>query len=271
MKRHFILLLLAPLLFQSCICSTDPDNRGDVNLISVEDEWEMGRQLSEELNADLPLVDDPRLTGYVEHIGEQIVRQSGLAHRPWRFHVVADPAINAFAIAGGHVYVNTGLIAAASSSSELAGVVSHEVAHVIARHHSERLTKAYGLDWVARLVLGDNPGLLRQLAAQVLGSGAMAKFSRDDEREADRLGLGYLPEAGYDPGGMVDMFETLLEQRERTPGALERFFSTHPMTEERIEDLRALTDALPPTPAEGDSAEYERIRKRAAAYARPPS
>ena len=106
------------------------------------------------------------------------------------------------------------------------------------------MTKLYGLDFVAGLVLGSDSGILEQIAAQLIGSGAVAKFSRDDERESDALGLRLLYEAGFDPAGMATMFETLLEQRSRRPNALERFFASHPLTEERIETVRAEAAAL---------------------------
>ena len=104
--------------------------------------------------------------------------------------------------------------------------------------------------------------------AQLIGSGAVAKFSRDDEREADRLGLRYLVEAGYDPAGMATMFETLLENRRRRPNVVERFFASHPLTEERIENVRReaaqLSAAAEPTTRDSD---FQRLKQRVRRYA----
>src|SRR6185503_13387117 len=101
----------------------------------------------------------------------------------WEFHIVSDPEINAFNVPGGHVYVNTGLIMAADNTAELAGVMAHEISHGVARHGTERITKAYGLNLGLGQLLGQNPSLVKQLAAQIAAGGAVAKFSRDDERE----------------------------------------------------------------------------------------
>ncbi len=99
--------------------------------------------------------------------------QTEMANRQWQFHVVADPEINAFNIPGGHVYVNSGLIARASNASELAGVLAHEITHGVSRHGTEQLSKQYGIAGVAGLVLGRNPGLVQQIAAQIVAQGAV--------------------------------------------------------------------------------------------------
>lgn len=211
---------------------------GCTNLISLEDEWRMGRQIETELNQQLPIVHDRAIQQRIERIGQRIVAQTSMADLPWSFHVVADDAINAFNTPGGNVYVHTGLINAVSDESELAGVMAHEVAHGVARHATQQMSKAYGINVGASILLGGNPGMIEQLAAQVAAGGVMARFSRDDEREADRLGVRYLAAAGYDPYGLARFFEKLLEQERRRPGALAQFFSTHPLTEERVEEAR---------------------------------
>ncbi len=215
-------------------CATTGVNRGDVNLVSLDDEWQLGRQLEGDLAGKLDLVGDRATLALVERVGRRIVAQTPLAGRPWEFHVVSDPQVNAFNIPGGQVYVNTGLIAAAGDVSQLAGVMAHEIGHGVARHGTEQLTAAYGLQLVTGALLGQNPPAYQRLLAQVAGAGAFAKYSRDAEREADVLGVRYMAAAGYDPDGMARMFETLLDRRQRRPGSVERFFSSHPLTESRI-------------------------------------
>lgn len=214
---------------------------GDFNLISIEDEWQLGNQLAQEVASQVRFNNDPVLNQYVESVGRRIIAQTPAPFNglPWDFHVVEDPAINAFAIPGGHVYVNTGLIAAAHNASELAGVMAHEISHVVARHSTEQISKQYGLSILAGLVLGQNPSQLSQLAAQIIGTGAIARFSRDAEREADKLGIQYMAAAGFNPNGMVTMFETLLAKQQSEPGRVEQFFSTHPLTEDRVRDARS--------------------------------
>lgn len=233
------------LLFVLTGCATTGVNRGDVNLISMEEEWQLGNQLEQDLNQQLRLVNDGAANAYIERIGQQIVRQTELANAPWSFHIVDDDAINAFNTPGGNVYVNTGLILAADNVAQLVGVMAHEIAHGVARHGTERLTKAYGLNIGAGLLLGSDPSAYEQVLAQIAGTGAIAKFSRDDEREADELGVRYMYQAGYDPAGMAQMFEKLLQQRQGRPSSVAQFFSTHPLTESRIRDVRRAASQLP--------------------------
>ena len=214
-------------------------------MLSIEQEWQLGQQLEQDVARQVRLVNDRSVVGYVQSMGQRLVRQTEFAELPWEFHVIQDPQINAFNMPGGHVYVNTGLIAAAKDASELAAVMAHEISHGVARHGTENLTRAYGASVVAGLVLGNDAKNYEVLAAEILAGGTLAKFSRDAEREADRIGMQTMYDAGYDPRGMVGMFETLLEQRKRRPNAVTAFFSTHPLTETRIADARAMSDELP--------------------------
>jgi predicted Zn-dependent protease len=209
---------------------------GDFNLISIEEEWQLGAQLSQEIARQVRFNNDPTVNAYVRNMGQKIVSQTGAPFNqlPWNFHVVQDDSINAFAIPGGHVYVHTGLIKNADNAAELAGVIAHEISHVTARHSTEQISRQYGLSVLAGLVLGQNPGQLAQIAAQIVAGGALARFSREAEEEADSLGIRAMAAAGYNPIGMATMFEELLEHRQGQPGRVEQFFSTHPLTEERM-------------------------------------
>lgn len=231
---YHAIVLSALLMVAGCASLTG----GGFNLITMDEEWEMGRQIEAELNRQLHIVNDRETQQYINGIGQRIVAQTELAHRPWSFHVVADGAVNAFNTPGGNVYVNTGLIEAASNVSELAGVIAHEVSHGVARHGTQQMSKAYGINVGASILLGGDPGLVQQIAAQIAAGGAMAKFSRDDEREADRLGVRFMYGAGYNPDGLASFFEKLLEREQRQPGALSQFFSTHPLTQERVAEAR---------------------------------
>ena len=210
---------------------------GNFNLISIQEEWQLGTQLAQEVGSQVRFNNDPAVNAYVRNLGQKIVAQAPAPFNqlPWDFHVVQDDAINAFAIPGGHVYVNTGLINNANNASELAGVMAHEISHVVARHSTEQISRQYGISMLASLVLGQNPGVLQQLAAQVVAGGAMARFSREAEAEADDIGIQLMAAAGYNPAGMSSMFRVLLaHQQGGQPGKVEQFFSTHPLTEDRI-------------------------------------
>jgi beta-barrel assembly-enhancing protease len=235
---------------------------GDFNLISVEEEWQLGAQLSQEVARSIQLNNDPAVNNYIRQMGQRIVSNTNMANLPWNFHVVNDPSINAFAIPGGHVYIHTGLINAASNASEVAGVMAHEISHVLARHSTEQISRQYGISVLAGVVLGQNPGVLQQLAAQIVAGGAMARFSREAEEEADALGLRAMNEAGYNPNGMTTMFEKLLANRRSSPGRVEQFFSTHPLTEDRIRNTQRQIQSLPARSTITDEPQFQQIKAR---------
>jgi beta-barrel assembly-enhancing protease len=259
-SQAFLSLVLATLLLAGCATS---GGGGDLNLVSLEDEWKLGEQLAADIEKNMEIVHDREVNGLVNRIGQQIVRQTAMAQLPWHFHVVNDPQINAFNIPGGRVYVTTGLIAAAKDVAAFSSVLAHEIAHGVSRHGTEQLTRSYGLSVVANLLLGNDPALHEQVLAGVLGSGAMAHYSRQAELEADSLGLRCMVRAGYDPNGMIRMFETLLEDRKRRPSRVERIFATHPLTEDRILAVRNELQTLPETTSlVASDREYERIHRR---------
>ena len=219
-------------------CASSGVNQGDVNLVSLEEEWQLGAQLEQDLARQLDLVNDRSALSYVNQLGRQLVAQTEMRELPWEFHLVDSPEVNAFNIPGGHVYINTGLVGAADNAAELAGVMAHEISHGVARHGTEQLTRAYGIQIVGGVLLGQNPAAYEQILAQIVAGGALASFSRGAEREADDLGVGYMARARYDPEGLATMFEELLQRRRSQPGAVEQFFSTHPLAEDRIRDVR---------------------------------
>lgn len=245
-KRSTPALAVALVSLLAISCGSTGGGGGDFNLISIEDEWRLGEQLSADVERQVRLSSDPTLNQYVTSMGQRIVAQTPAPFNqlPWRFHVIEDPAINAFAIPGGHVYVNTGLIANADNAAELAGVMAHEISHVTARHSTEQLTRQYGLSILAGLVLGQDPNQIAQIAAQIVAGGALARFSRGAEEEADELGIRAMAAAGYNPIGMATMFEELLEHQQSEPGRVEQFFSTHPLTQDRVRKARQRAQEL---------------------------
>jgi len=243
-------------------CASSGVNQGQFNLVSLEQEWQLGQQLERDIAKQLRLVNDRSAVSYVNQVGKRIVSQTEMRNLPWEFHIVADKEINAFNIPGGHVYVNTGLINAADNVAEFTGVLAHEIAHGVSRHGTEQLTRSYGLSIVAGLVLGENPAVYQQILAQIVGTGTLAKFSRNAEREADHLGVNYMARAGYDPMGMATMFEELLQRRGSQPGAVGKFFSTHPLTEDRIRDVRAQAAQIDRSRLASRDSGYQNLRQR---------
>jgi len=244
-------------------CATTGINKGDINLISVQQEIEMGRQFAREIAQTYPILDDPVVTAYFQRLGERIARVSDWPDLQYHFQVVNTADVNAFAIPGGWVYVHRGLIERADNLSEVACVMAHEIGHVVARHGTETLTKQYGLAIITQLVLGQNPKLWQKIVADLFTTAGILAYSRKQEFEADELGVRYAYRAGFDPNGMVTFFEKLLEMQKREPGLLEVWFSTHPPTRERIERAKANIAKLPPKPGlRKDEPAFAKIQRR---------
>lgn len=251
MKAISYIVLLLTLVLGAC--AQRGVNKGDFNLISMDQERAMGQQVDQEIRKEMRVRDDAVATVYLAELGRRLMAGSEEGRKyKFMFHVVDDPAVNAFAVPGGHVYVNKGLIRSASNESELAGVLGHEMAHVIARHGTEQLTKAYGLEIVSSLALGNNPGMLQQLAAQVGGTAILLKYGRDAESEADKLGVRSTYSAGIDPRGLVRFFSKLAKGEKAPPEYL-AWLSTHPLTTDRIKNVQAQIAQLPPKPVVEDS------------------
>jgi len=207
------------------------------NSISLDQEWQLGDQMAAQVAQQMQLVHDPTAQAYLRGVGERIHAATPLASRPFTFEIVNDPNVNAFSIPGGHIYVNAGLIGQADKVDELAGVVAHEISHVVARHVIKQVETQQEIGAISSILLGQSPGALQQLLSQIVAGGAMARFSRADEKEADDLGLQFMAQAGYDPHGMLEMFQKLLSMDKGGNSTVSRFFADHPGTQDRINDI----------------------------------
>src|SRR5277367_5946414 len=214
---------------------------GHVNFYSIEKEIALGKGLAQEVERSSKLIDDPVVTEYVNRVGQNLVRNSD-ARVPFTIKVIDSDEVNAFALPGGFFYVNSGLILRAQEESELAGVMAHEISHVVARHGTKQATKGemMQLATIPLILLGPGGwagyGIYQALNLAIPLS--YLKFSRDAEREADFLGIQYMYKAGYDPNSFVTFFERIQADEKRRPGTIPRFFSTHPPTPDRIADAQ---------------------------------
>jgi beta-barrel assembly-enhancing protease len=256
MKRH-PLALAVPFVLASCA-------------ISPQKEAEMGLSYARQINAQLPIVRDPETNAYMSRLGDSLAVLVDDAGRNWRFSIVDDPAINAFAVPGGYIYVNRGLIARAQTLSQLAGVVGHEIAHVTERHSIQQMQKSQKVGVGALLACVWQPSFCQNGGGELLNAGAgaaLAKFSRNDESEADAIGLRYVVRAGLDPRGLPEMFEIMLAERRTRGGDSGGWLASHPMEEDRIANTRKLIAALPSGSLTGltrDTDGFQRFKARLA-------
>jgi predicted Zn-dependent protease len=234
--------------------------------IGVEEEERLGDEYAAAIAQEIPLIQDPGALAALNRFGAALVQHADSSAREYRFHLVDSPDVNAFAIPGGHVFVNRGLVEQADELAEFAGVLAHEIAHVTERHGLEQVEKRQRAGLLVRLVylvLDREPGLAEQIAIQGGGAAVFARYGRDAEREADQRAVGILRAAGYDPEGMATFFEDLLREQQRRPSTFEQWFSTHPTSEERVHNTRALIAASPAPRGRApvrDTPEYQAFR-----------
>lgn len=213
------------------------------SLVSVKQEIEIGHQVDAQVRKEVPELRDAQVSEYVRSIGRRLVRQAPGPKYAYSFSVADYREMNAFALPGGPVWLHRGVLHAATNESQVAGVLAHEVAHIAQRHAADQLTKAMmanlGLGLLGA-VLGNGGGAsAAQMAAAFLTNGIFLKFSRDDEREADAVGLQLMRRAGWDGRGMVELFEILQREARRNPTSVEVFFSSHPSPQDRIARLQS--------------------------------
>jgi predicted Zn-dependent protease len=213
-----------------------------LSLISVNQEIELGREAQRQVKAKVPQLNDATVVSYVQALGRRLTPHAGGPRYPYSFSIANYREINAFALPGGPVWINRGTIAAAQNEAQVVSVLAHEIAHISQRHAADHLTKglvANGLLGLLGAMLGNDSGArAAQIAAQALAGGYMLKFSRDDEREADRVGARIMRKAGWDPREMVAFMETLRQRQGRDPSSVEVFLSSHPGPTERAQLLR---------------------------------
>jgi hypothetical protein len=243
--------------------------RGMGNWYSTNWEIGTGKQYSVEIEKSSHLVTDPVVVEYVNRVGQNLVKNSD-AKVPFTIKVLDTDEINAMALPGGFFYVNSGLILACDSEDELAGVMAHEIAHVAAHHAAREMTKMnymqIGSIPLMIFTQGSWVGYGIYEAAQLAVPLTFLQFSREYEAEADYLGIQYAYRAGYDPQGMVSIFEKLDSLEKHKPGALSRAFSDHPATPSRIADVE--TEIATILPARADylvtTSEFDQVKARLA-------
>ena len=245
-----ILISLTALSVLLTACATSPTGRMQLALLPDSQMNAMGLQAFDELKATTPKEQDPNLIAYVSCVANAVTAELGAEGGAWEVVLFKDPAVNAFALPGGHIGVYTGLLSAAKNQDQLAAVLGHEVAHVLARHGNERVSTNMAVQQGTQLIgalAGAQDEAKRTQLMSLLGLGAqvgvLLPFSRVQESEADRIGLAMMARAGFDPQQSVHLWENMAQTGGQSPP---EFLSTHPSHKTRIADLQKhMPEVLP--------------------------
>ena len=244
--------------------------------VSQDQEVAIGEETAQQIGEQLPLVDDPYITSYINELGDTIASRTSRSDLDWHFFVVNSHQVNAFALPGGFIYVNRGLIEATTRADELAGVLGHEIGHVIQRHSVDQMKNQQKVGAVAALactLTNICDSQLGQVAVSVGGNAVIARYSRADEFEADSEAVENVLKVNIDPEGIPSLFEVLMAQRNREPTIVEGWFATHPLEESRIEHARSLIERSGADQAAGlmqDLPSYAEFKRRIELLPEPP-
>ena len=218
--------------------------------ISIREEEQLSREFLKVIKQHVEIIDDPLINDYVDRVGRSVLVAVPPQPFSFTFHVIKEDVYNAFAIPAGHIFVNSGMIMAMDNEEDLAGILSHEISHVVCRHISQRIERSKKIDMasmagmVAGIFLGALVGSPEVAQSMIMGSQAAGQaatlgFSRDDEVQADQLGLTYLAETGYSAQGLLDMLHKIRSQQWFGSDVVPSYMMTHPAVEQRIVDIDA--------------------------------
>ena len=241
-------------------------------VISPIEEKNLGRKLMGQARSSFPYVTDPEIDTYITELGNRLVANSDVSQLKFNFYLIARSDINAFAIPGGHISINTGLIASTKTESELAGVLAHEIVHVTQRHlprmiaRQKELTLPAAAAIIGGILLGGQAGAAAIVSSNAGLIGDQLSYTRDFEREADAFGMQILVESGFNASGMPDFFKTLKDQTRLIASSAPEFLRTHPLTINRISETESRAQRYPNT-ANKSSPSYYYMREKVRALA----
>ena len=263
MKTRLSLVLLI-LLTMTVLAERTKLKPGGINNYTPADDVKLGREVAAQAEKELNLVTDRDINNYVSALGQRLVSKAPNDNKfPFYFKVVDEKDINAFALPGGPVYVNRGAIEAADNEAQIAGVIGHEISHVILRHGTNQASKGSLVGGIAGALgglIGGTKGQIANLGGSFVASSVLLKYSRDAESQADLMGTQILYDSNYPPRAMAEFFDKLA--KERKGSGIEQFFSNHPIPENRIakvnEEIRKIGPEL--TSPKADTPEFQRAK-----------
>ena len=249
LSAHVLAALVAILALLAAACATNPaTGQREFSLMSEAQEIQLGQEMDPQIKQEMGVYNDPELQRYVSDVGMRLARASERPNLPWSFTVVDEPAVNAFALPGGKIYVTRGILAFLRDETQLAGVLGHEIGHVTARHSAQQYTKAtsagVGLTLLSIFVPEARP--VQGIAEQALGV-LFLKYGRDDELQADRLGVQYTGKTGWNPAGVAGMLRTLarLDEADGSRRGVPNWLSTHPAPADRVAQVQRFIEEHP--------------------------
>lgn len=236
--QHLLLVVIISLGVPHC----------GVNIFTDADDIKLGQQIDQEIRSkpqEYPILQGrPDVKQYVEEIGNRILSSPEVKKRgiyAYKYEIIHDDkTINAFCTPGGYIYVYTGLLKFVDNEATLAGVLGHEIAHAERRHATKRITKAYGVQILLAVALGERPSAVAEITANLFAGLALLANSRSDEAESDEFSFRYLQSTEYYPGSIKFFFEKIQQEQGRRGGAFERFLSTHPLPQDRVDNVNAM-------------------------------
>jgi len=259
------LILVCLIVMSTAVLAERTKLRPGTNSYTPQQDIDLGREVAKEAEKELVLVNESRANAYISRLGQSLVARAPNEFKfPFYFKIVDDKSINAFALPGGPVYVNRGAIEAADNEAQIAGVMAHEISHVVLRHGTNQATKgsyAQGISAILGSVFGGAAGQAINIGGGLLANSVLLRYSRDAESQADLMGTQILYDSGYDPRAMAQFFDKLAKEHKGTK--TEQFFSNHPIPENRVtkvnDEIKKL-GGLPPSPRT-DTADFQEARK----------
>ncbi len=258
MKTMGKFLIFVFVLVSSC-ATTGPAGKRSFILIPTSVEKDLGQEVAKEVESEEKILPNPEVQSYVNRIGQRIARVCDRKNIRYQFKVIEKDEINAFACPGGYIYIYSGLMKIFDNEAQLAAVLAHEVGHVVARHSVKQLQAVYGYNIVMEIALGDKMGAAARKAVDGSVGLILMGYGRKNEFEADNLGTLYTKKGGFNPNGMVQVFEKFKKMEGQPPSTFEKLLSTHPPTAERINNCKNQISKIGGTELPYNEEEYKKI------------
>lgn len=254
-----IMTIVLPFLLIIGCATTGPDGKRSFIVIPSSVEQDIGKQVAADVEKEEKVLSNAEVQSYVNQLGQKIARVSDRKKLKYRFKVIDKNEINAFACPGGYIYVYSGLMKIMGNEAQLAAVLAHEVGHVVARHSVKRLQAVYGYSLLMEIALGDKMGKLAREAVDASVGLILQGYGRSNEIESDNMGVLYTKKASLNPNGMVQVFEKFKSMEGKPPSTLEKLLSTHPPTQDRINNAKKQIGKIGGSDFTYNEDEYKRI------------